>query len=238
MKKQLAILLLFWLGFSDVVSAALPPAFEAVYRARKAGMTLGEVTVTLNYESDQYLYEKQTVTKGLLSVFRKDVITERSIGQIHGDEIRLTSYDYHLDRGKKSRKTSVRIHADKAGGLHRGREYELKIPAGTLDRASIELALMRDAAVNPARSLTYSVVDKGALKTYRFEPAGNREIKVPAGKFKCLEYRRGRKSDKRATSLCLAPEADYLPVYATHSEKGTEFFMELVSYRHLGTVNK
>jgi len=234
MKKQLSItLLLFWLGSSSVVSAALPPAFEAVYRVRKAGMTLGEVTVTLNYEKGRYRYEKRTVTKGLLSLFRKDVITEKSLGVVHGNEIHLTSYDYHLDRGKKSRKTSIRIYGDKAIGQHRNQDYELNILKGTLDRASIELALMRDVSAHPSALLSYSVIDKGELKTYQFEPTESRKVKVPAGKFRCQEYRRGHKTDKRSTSLCLAQEADYLPVYATHTEKGTKFFMELVRYRHL-----
>ncbi len=233
-KKQLSVtLLIFWFGTSSVVSAALPPAFEAIYRVRKAGMTLGEVTVTLNYEKGHFRYEKRTITKGLLSLFRKDVITEKSLGVIHGDEIRLTDYDYHLDRGKKSRRTSIRIYGNKAIGQYRNQDYELSIPEGTLDRASIELALIRDAMESPSTLLSYSVIDKAELKTYQFKPTKSRRVKVPAGKFKCQEYRRERATDKRSTSLCLARKADYLPVYATHTENGTAFFVELVRYRHL-----
>ena len=224
-------LLLAWLVSTTIASAALPPAFEAVYRARKAGMTLGKVTATLSYDKGQYRYEKRTVTKGLLSVFRKDVITELSIGQVKGDELQLNTYDYHLDRKKKPRRTSIRINGNKATGQHRGQNYELEVPSGILDRASIELALMRDVSSNSSAPINYPIVDKGRLKTYLFEKSKNRKVKVPAGKFECIEYRRGHISGKRATSLCLAPEASYLPVYATHSEKGTEFFLELVSYR-------
>jgi hypothetical protein len=234
MKKQLAaVLLLIWLGSTSIVSAALPPAFEAVYRARKAGMTLGEVTITLSYQDGQYHYEKRTVTKGLLSMFRKDVITETSIGEFQGDKIKLKNYHYHLDRKKKSRKTSLQIEGDKASGQHKGQNYELTVPEGTLDRASIELALMLDATKNPSAPISYSIVDKGVLKSYRFEPVKNRKVKVPAGKFNCLQYQRGRDSGKRATTLCLAPEVDNLPIFATHSEKGNKFSLELVRYRHL-----
>jgi len=225
------LLLMTWLVPAGIVLADLPPAFKAVYRARKAGMTLGEVTVSLHYDKDQYRYEKRTVTKGLLSIFRKDIITELSIGLVKGDKLQLSSYDYHLDRKKKSRWTSIRMSGNKATGQHRGQQYNLEVPAGILDRASIELALMRDAAENPSAPMSYPIVDKGTLKTYLFEKAGNRKVNVPAGNFECVEYRRGHKSDKRSTSLCLAPEASYLPVYATHSEKGTKFFLELVSYR-------
>ncbi len=228
-----AILLLAWLGSTSLASAALPPAFEAVYRARKAGMTLGEVTVTLTYDKGQYRYEKRTVTKGLLSFFRKDIITELSTGEIKNNELHLSTYHYHLDRKKKPRRTSIQIDGNKATGQHRGQTYELEVPEGILDRASIELALMRDAATNSPASLSYPIVDKGVLKTYLFEKAENRNVKVPAGRFECIEYRRGHTSNKRATSLCLAPKADYLPVYATHSEKGTRFFMELIRYRRL-----
>ena len=224
-------LLLAWLVSTTIASAALPPAFEAVYRARKAGMTLGKVTATLSYDKGQYRYEKRTVTKGLLSVFRKDVITELSIGEVKGDELQLNTYDYHLDRKKKPRRTSIRINGNKATGQHRGQNYELEVPSGILDRASIELALMHDVSSNSPAPINYPIVDKGRLKTYLFEKSENRKVKVPAGKFECIEYRRGHISGKRATSLCLAPEAGYLPVYATHSEKGTEFFLELVSYR-------
>ena len=229
--RFLAIALLTLLTPTAIVSAALPPAFEAVYRARKAGMTLGKVTVSLSYDKGQYRYEKRTVTKGLLSIFRKDIITELSIGEVKGDELQLNTYDYHLDRKKKPRRTSIRINENKATGQHRGQNYELEVPSGILDRASIELALMRDVSSSSLASINYPIVDKGRLKTYLFEKSKNRKVKVPAGKFECIEYRRGHISGKRATSLCLAPKAGYLPVYATHSEKGTEFFLELVSYR-------
>ncbi len=225
------LLLLTWLGSISIACAALPPAFEAVYRARKAGMTLGKITVSLSYDKDQYRYKKRTVTKGLLSIFRKDIITEFSIGKVNGDNLQLNAYNYHLDRKKKSRKTSIHVDGNKVTGQHRGQPYALEVPEGVLDRASIELALMRDAAITPSPPLEYSVVDKGALKTYRFNKVKTKKVKVPAGKFECIEYQRGRTSDKRATSLCLAHKAGYLPVYATHSEKGTKFFLELVSYQ-------
>jgi len=229
--RYATLLLLTWLGSVSIVSAALPPAFEAVYRARKAGMTLGKVTVSLSYDNGQYRYKKRTVTKGLLSVFRKDIIAEFSIGKVNGDNLQLNAYNYHLDRKKKPRKTSIHIDGNKATGQHRGQPYALEVTEGVLDRASVELALMRDAAMTPSPPLEYSVVDKGALKTYRFNKVATKKVKVPAGKFTCIEYQRGRTSDKRATSLCLAPEAGYLPVYATHSEKGTKFVLELVSYQ-------
>jgi len=235
MNKPLSTALLFCLfSMSNTLSAAaLPDAFNAVYVARKAGMTLGQVNVSLRYHDNQYRYEKRTVTKGLLSIFRKDIITEVSTGNVQKDRLILNTYDYHLARKKKSRRTSINIKGNKASGQHRGQNYELIVPTGILDRASIEIVLMRDAAANPLTPISYHIVDKGVLKTYTFEQAGNRKVKVPAGKFECTEYRRGHQSDKRATALCLAPKLDYLPVYITHSEKGTKFFMELVSYHPL-----
>ncbi len=212
-----------------VFGAELPPSFEAVYRVNVAGLPLGEVVISLDYLEGRYVYRKFTQTRGLMSWFRNDTIEEISKGEVDGNRIRSQFYLYeYKKRGKVKRSTVKFPRVGEAVAQRRGKTYVLKTPAATYDRASVELALMRDAG---ADVLEYSVVEKGKLVDYRFKSLGEKVLDLPAGLFHCQEYEVVRSHSNRSTSMCLASEVANLPVWATHNEKGTTLKMSLVRYQ-------
>jgi len=228
--KILSTLLLSWISVSSAKALELPAPFEAVYRVHKSFLTLGDVRVSLNYDGNRYAYEKKTISRGVLAMFRDDVIIEQSRGAFTGSELHFEKYSYKQSHGKKLRESQIEIQEGLATGHHKGAPFELNIPPGTLDRTSMEIAMMRDAA-GDHDLLSYSLLVKDRLKNYRFLFTGRENIDVPAGRFECKRYIRLRETNKRATSFCLAPELNYLPIHATHHEKGASFDMELVRYR-------
>lgn len=216
---------------SSVQAQELPPAFEAIYKVEKAGMTLGEVTISLTYNGDKYEYRKFTKTKGLLSLFRKDKISEVSTGHFNNGVIEAERYEYRHERGNKVRSSILAFMGDgRVTGAYKNKPFEVMTSTKLLDRASVELALMRD--VGPT-SLDYDIIDRGKQSNYLFEYVGKRTVKAPAGDYECVEYRVQRKSKERSTALCLAPQLHNLPIYAEHEEKGTTMDMHLLSYRAL-----
>ncbi len=233
-RNVLGILALF---LTWTVNAAPPPArlsgFEAVYEVRAAGLLLGDAKVTLTLEGDRFVYDKQTVSRGLMSLVRKESVSETSTGTLGGDgAIRVQAYQYRQKKGGESREDSLRFASPtRISGVYKQQSYELDVPAGTLDRTAVELALMRDADKGRGEPLEYSVVERGKLKEYRFRHDGTVKVTVPAGPFECEQFSTMHDSDKRRTSFCLAPALRNLLVRASHEENGVEIDMVLISFR-------
>ena len=208
----------------------LPPAFTAIYTVKKAGLTLGDVTISLRYDNGRYRYHKKTRSRGLLALFRKDVINETSEGRIDDGRLTMDRYTYVHETGKRTMRHTVRLVAPNRIEEHyKGKEYRYRVPDNTLDRAASEIALMRDARLDKPQ-LAYNIAERGRAKKLEFIRLGERERNTAAGRFDCREYRVNHNSKKRSTTLCIAPKLDYLPVTVTHVEKGTSFTMWLKEY--------
>ena len=227
-KTTLTILLLV-MAFAN--SAAELKPFTANYEVVKFDLRLGDIKVKLEPHENQFIYSKQSKTRGLAALFRDEKVMEKSILQPSEAGLRVLGYNYRLARGDNIREDSFRFDSpEKVNGVYKNHPFSLTVPPGTLDRSSIELALMQDAGPDKHR-LSYSVVEKNRLKTFDFQFKGEQTIDTPAGKFQCYDYKVIRSSGKRSTTLCLAPALDNLPIKITHNEKGTEFYMLLKSYQ-------
>ncbi len=226
---RLALVVLLLAFQTPSVAGDLPPPFRAVYRVELAGLSLGEVVISLEYANGRYVYRKSTRTRGILSFFRNDTIEEVSRGMVRGNRIYPRSYRYEYRKRGKLRRSEIQFGpSGKVTGNEHGRDFELDAPKEVYDRASVELALMRDSG---AKSLAYEVVEKGKLMHYRFKAVGGRKMKLPVGLVDCREYEVVRSTTRRSTSMCLADGGRYasLPVWATHNEKGSSLKMALES---------
>jgi len=229
MLSRTLLYLLFLVAASPAAATGLTP-FTATYEAVKFDLVLGEIHVKLEQQSNKFIYTKNSSTKGLAALFRNEQVMEQSSLAPTANGFRVLDYVYRLNKGDKSREDSFRFESGrKVSGIYKNNPFSLKAPEGTLDRSSIELALMQDISAgnnNPS----YSVIEKDRLKTYNFKPTGVQKVQTPAGEFECHDYHVVRQSGKRSTTLCLAPALNNLPVKITHEEKGTEFYMLLKSH--------
>ena len=224
------IILLFALSFASAAAELKP--FTANYEVVKFDLRLGDIKVKLEPRENRFIYSKESRTRGLAALFRDEKVMEKSALLLSKKGLRVLDYDYRLARGNEIRENSFRFEAaDKVTGVYKNKPFSIQVPPGTLDRSSIELALMQDVGPD-TRRLSYSVVEKDQLKTYDFQFQGEQTVETPAGSFRCYDYKVVRSSGKRSTTLCLAPTLNNLPVKITHNEKGTEFYMLLKSYHH------
>lgn len=231
MRLRLTVFTLLFLLTSSVTAAELKP-FTATYEAIKFDLVLGEIKVSLQPQGKHFIYSKESTTKGLVALFRNEQVMEKSTLVLSEKGLRVLDYQYQLKRGDDNRTDSFTFEsATKVNGLYKNQPFSLDVPQGTLDRSSIEVALMMDVGPD-AKTLHYTAVEKDKLKTYNFQFQGEQAVETPAGKFQCLSYKVVRSSGKRSTTLCLAPELNNLPVKITHDEKGTEFYLLMKSYKN------
>ncbi len=223
MKIQLTIqqlLLFISTATLSLAASALPAAFNATYSVSKGGLTLGEMKTSLSYQGKSYKYYKATKSTGLVSWLSGDKITENTQGSFRGNLLEPSSYLYHHKSRRKDRKDQLKfINRQLVKGAYKGKAYEVKIPHGTIDRATLELALARDVAAKK-KTLSYSVIERGKLKSYHLHRQGTEKITVHDKEYTAIKLVISRKGTDRKTTFWLAKELDYMPVKINHVEKG------------------
>jgi len=230
MKKIFYPLLILTLLYLPVAHAKLPPEFQVVYQLNKFGMNAAQATVSLKQREDgAWIYNSQTKTKGVISIFRKDAITEQTELKKIGQQFKPVEYQYIHKGSKKNRNRSIRFDWDSklAYSEVSGKQASLNIKPDTIDSFYLQLKLMIDL-MSGKRDLDYSIIRKGEVENYQFEILGEETIETSAGDFKALKLKRTRKDSKRTTIMWMSPALHFLPVKMKHIEKdGTEFSLLL-----------
>jgi hypothetical protein len=168
-----------------------------------------------------FVYESHTRTVGVISMMREDSILERSEWRPVDDA--LQPFEYHYDRRRGDRRREVSVHFDWPAGKVRntanGQEWEMPVPAGTLDKLSYLLVMMRDLGLGK-RDLRYPIADGGTLKTYRWRVVGEEEVETSRGRLATLKVQRIRLPEERDrdTVLWCAEALGFLPVRIEHRE--------------------
>jgi len=215
---------------STQIWAASPPEFNTTYQLHKFGMNAAEVNISLAKQTDgSLLYTSKTKTKGLVSMFRSDSITEQAILENTATHFRPLKYSYIHKGGKKNRNQSIEFDYanNKARCVTRGKASELDLQKDMHDAFSLQLKIMND--LNQGKSnLDYQVIHKGKVKHYHFENMGSETIETDAGTYSAIKLKRSREDGKRTTYMWLANQLHFLPVQIKHVEKdGTEFSLEI-----------
>jgi len=230
MKYLISTLLLLGPLFTHPVLAAYPAEFNVTYQLKKIGLIAAETVITLNKkDNDTWVYQSHTETKGLVSLFRKDKIIEKTTLKRFSDEMKPTSYDYIHEGSKKNRNQSIAFDWKNktAKTVIKGHENNITISDDAIDNFSLQLKIMKD--LNEGKlQLAYNIVNKGKLKSYKFEMLGKETIDTPIGELNTTKIKRTRKNGKRTTIMWLSPELHYLPVKIQHLEKdGTDFSLKI-----------
>ena len=215
---------------ASAASAPLLPEFEAHYSAYKGSLRIAESVVRLQRQDSRFVYSSVTVPVGLLAMFRRDQVSERSIWRPHAGGIRPLEYHYTHKRSEKDRDVGLRFdwQQREVANTAQGHTWTMDIPEGTLDKFSVQLAVMLDLQANH-NPLRYQVADGGKLKQYRFRRLGTERVRTKAGEFEAVKLQRLRRQDNdRETFFWCAPSLKYLIVRMQHVEEdGSEFHMEL-----------
>lgn len=227
------ILLSLVLNLVSMEAFALPAAFNATYSVSKSGLTLGEMKSSLSYSGTTYKYHKKSTATGLASWLSGDKVSENADGKFNGNYLQSVNYLYHHTSKRKNRKDQLKFVSPRnVKGVYKGNAYNLQVPNGSIDRATLELALARDLAANK-KVLKYSVVERGHRKDYLLQRQGSEKLTIKGKQYTAEKLMVVRKGTNRKTTFWLAKELDYMPVKINHIEKGDAIVTELKSFKFL-----
>ena len=91
------------------------------------------------------------------------------------------------------------------------RHIELELAAGTVDRASLQYALMNDLSSGRVRD-RYTLQDVDETKVLNVRAAGKKTVKTPFAELTVVGVSHQAAGSSRLTTLWCAPALGYLPV--------------------------
>jgi hypothetical protein len=216
--------------FIGQAAYAMPKALDASYIVYKGSLNLGDMNLSLKYSGNQFHYYKNTQAKGFAALITKAKIIEKVDGSFNGNHIKPLKYYFLQSTRNNSRVENTRFIGNSAQGAYKDKKFNLKFPAGTVDRASLELALANDIGSNKPR-LAYNVMERGELKKYIFARQGQEKLTTPDGDFMTMKVKVVREGNKRSTIFWLAKKLDYMPVKIVHREKNDVITTIIKSHR-------
>jgi hypothetical protein len=209
--------------------------YQATYRAEYKGKNVGTAqwSVVYHADGDTYEFNSQTRTKGLLKLVSPNPAIERSVFRVENGKI--VPLEFWFEDG--SRKGDDNFHlvfdwerniaiASRTDGRH-----ELATPAGTLDRGSLQVALMRDLALT-GKVGRYRFADDDSVTEYIYDDEGETTTDTGIGKLTTRALKQHREGSSRTTYLFMAPELRFLPARIEQHRNGevlTAFTLEEVS---------
>jgi len=199
------------------------PDFKARYSLEKAGLEVISTTISLQRLPQRIEYRSQAEPVGIASWFFRDQRVEE-LSVLARVEPRVVPLEYSYTHKGSDKNRNERYRYDwetrTADVYYRGEEKTLKIPPGTMDNFSLQLALIQDARRGD-RVITHPVISRGELKTYTLTNLGEEIVQTPLGEFNAVKLQR-RKNDEENTTYTTwyAPALNYLPVKVENRENG------------------
>ncbi|AOU98609.1 hypothetical protein BI364_12145 [Acidihalobacter yilgarnensis] len=190
------------------------PFFSAQYALKKLGLTVAKITVSFGRENGRLIYRQVTLPAGVITWFRHDRITEESL--LAPGPVPLPTEYRFLHTGDGPTKQAV-IHFDRqtdeaSGHMQNGDPVKVAIDPGTLDRLSLQLALMQ-AVAKGQKTLRFTTVEtKNKLSHYDFHDLGHDTVMTPLGQLDTLHLQRVWQAKHIRFDFWLAPSLHDLPV--------------------------
>jgi hypothetical protein len=214
---------------ADATVATYAANYRVVYKGKEAGTA--EYSVQYLADRDLYEFSSRVLAKGLLKLARPNPAVDRSQFRVDADGVRPLEFWY--EDGSRSGEDNVHIVFDWerriATVTTAEARREMALPASALDRASLQVALMRDlAATGTPRS--YQLADEDSVAEYEYADNGTATMSTGVGSLATRILTQQRTGSSRATWLWVAPELAFLPVRIEQRRDGeVQTAFELIS---------
>jgi len=194
---------------------------DAVYDVYRGGLKIAKMKRILTINGIENSLYSETKTTGIVSLFRKDKIIEKSIWESSNGKLVPKFYEYLRTGSKKERNVTVEFdwYKNQITNSVDGDSWKMAATKGMLDKLLYQLSIMMDLKQGKS-ILTYQIADGGKEKNYIFEVVGEEEIDTKLGKLKTLKLVRKREDSDRESIFWSAPEMHYLPVKIEITEDG------------------
>lgn len=214
----LAVLLLVSLGASG---QELPQAFEGEYQFYRNGKLIGESTISLSVDGDQWSMRSDTAgTKGLARFlgFRESSLSD---GVWHDGAPRPITFEQSIKVAVKTIFTSAVFDWENGTvfSTHEDGETTLEIVPGLLDPGALGLRV-RLGLAEGEQEWRLPIVDEDKIEVQHFRVAETERLDTALG---CLDTHRVDKirgpESKRYTQTWYADELAFVPVYIAHGKR-------------------
>ncbi len=198
-----------------------PPVFTAEYSLYRAGAKVARIRRRISPMADaRFEYFSETKTVGLVALFRKDHIIEKSIWDFAASRPKPSLYTYQHTGGKKDRRVSVEFDWEQLKIINtiNGDAWQMPGTPEVMDKLLYQLAIMLDLEAGKARA-SYTIADGGKIKNYSFEKLGRERLQTPLGEFDTIKMIRYKDNRTRTVTLWCAEKLRYLPVKVENIEK-------------------
>jgi hypothetical protein len=235
-RSWLAAALLAWLAAPGAAAqgdaAGLQP-YRARYEASYRGIRGGDIENGLHRGTapGQWIYESRAHPNVLGRIAVSPQARERGVMQVSSAGVRPVSFEF--DDGSSGSEKDVRIAFDwgagRARGVSKDQPFDIEVPPGTQDTASVQAAMLVELLAGRAPQ-GFPIVMRGELRQYRYWSEGRARIATPYGEFDTVVWANQREGSDRMTRIWHAPALGYVPVQAVQYRKGkAESLLRLVS---------
>ncbi len=214
------------------------PIYIATYQVEYDGKQVGTSQFKVQFDESRGVYEFSTHTtvKGLLKLARPNPVIERSQFRIEGGHIRPLESWY--EDGSRKGEDNVHMVFDwqkrvAVAEISEGRR-EIALQDGALDRASLQVALMRDLDAT-GKPGSYFFADTDGIKAYEYTDNGAATTATGLGELATRSLVQHRPGSSRTTWLWMAPQLKFLPARIEQRRDGeTQTAFTLTSVEGLG----
>lgn len=207
---------------SDVVTLQ---QFSAKYTVENDYITGGKATLSLSKnQQDNFDFILRTKPTGIFKITGKGNITEHAVLPLLSQPFEASSYSY-ADKGNSDRNYQINFNRDDAEFIFKTNEQSqtLAMPAGTLDRLSVTLAVLAEAQKNDRfSSVEIDALDGSRAQKITFTNHGPEQIATGLGNISALRISKDRKSSNRETIFWFAQIKDNgptIPVKIEHFKR-------------------
>ena len=216
---------------ADNAPAALaPPTFVATYSIAWHGITAGTSRLTLSQTSPgQYRYRSSDHASGLFRLFFHRALQQESRFTLSNGEVRPLSF--RAEGNGPTEQVTFDWARGRVIGTAKGKPLDLKLPPGTQDPGSVQIALMMAllAGRPPSR---FWMLNTDVINQFEFAQRGAATLDTRLGRLHTLLYTSHHAGARRTTYMWLAPSLDYLPVrLEQHRGDSTLFSLNILAFR-------
>ncbi|HEY7241963.1 MAG TPA: DUF3108 domain-containing protein [Burkholderiales bacterium] len=195
---------------------APPRQAEVIYETSRNGLTLAEVTYTLEHDGRNYQIAETTKGRGILAL--RGTTRRTSRGMITPEGLKPVEFTDERT-GRNTARASFDWKAKTVTLQYKGDPRTEPLPPNASDR----LAFVLDFSFAPQRrEAVFDLFDGRGQSHHVYTNGGNERIKIPLGEFDAVRFFRGSPDDR--SEVWLAKELGYLPVRVLVTEKdGTRY---------------
>jgi Protein of unknown function (DUF3108) len=204
------------LACGQYLAAAELTPFEASYAWSWRGVTVAVSTLKLEHQDDHaksndaWVYSSTSDPRGLGRLYP---IHPKLVSVLRVTDQGVEPLTFHADAGSEDHDADVTFDwgIGRATGSYEGTKVDMPIQPGIQDDLSVQIALMVDL-LNGKTPQNLSMIDKNAVRDYRYQREGDATIDTPFGAIATVIYSSQHAGSPRITRFWCAPSKGYLPM--------------------------